>query len=220
MKNTGLVVGFLFLLYLLVPQGHSQTLSQVCDNSTDEKITEACYKLDEQIEYALLQDKGNLYRLRKAFFYAPNAHPVLLKVIYKLSFAENATQQASHCTDDTPNADDDILSVSETILGWTSSGVFTVFHPLTLNFMQIQVPFVLMKIFYVVYTFFHPEGNGPEAATFLWDGAPGSDFPTLRLNLHFTNLTCIPSTNMFISALSDFNSLVSKGWSQFTIIAS
>ena len=41
----------------------------------DEKTTEACYKLDEQIEYALLQDKGNLYRLRKGFFYASNAHP-------------------------------------------------------------------------------------------------------------------------------------------------
>ena len=73
-RSASLTVGFLLLLIStsLLPQGHS-----VCDNSADEAIADACYKLDEQIEYALLQDKGNLYRLRKAFFYAPNAHPVL-----------------------------------------------------------------------------------------------------------------------------------------------
>ena len=202
--NSALIVGYLFLLVSLVSQGHS-----VCDDSADEAIADACYKLDEQIEYALLQDKGNLYRLRKAFFYAPNAHPVLLRVIYNLSYAENATQQVANCTNDT-NVDHD-LSVSDTkiVLGWTSSGVFTVFHPLTINFMQMQVPFVLMKMFYSIFNVIHPEGSGPEAATFLWDGHL-DDLPTLRLNLHFTNLTCIPSKDMFNSVLSDFNSLVSK----------
>ena len=71
-----LTIGFLLLLSSLLPQGHS-----VCDHDSADDyaaIADACYKLDEQVEYALLQDKGNLYRLRKAFFYAPNAHPVLL----------------------------------------------------------------------------------------------------------------------------------------------
>ena len=196
-------VGSLFLLSLasLVLQGHS-----LCDNSEDEEIADACYKIDEQIEYALLQDKGNLYRLRKAFFYAPNAHPVLLRIIYNVTYAENATLQAAYCTNDTSNE----LSIEDTniTLGWTSTGVFTVFHPLTINFMQIQVPFVLMTVFYYVFNAIHPEGSGPEADTFLWNG--GYDLPTLRLNLHFTNLTCIPSEDLFNSVLSDFNSLVSK----------
>ena len=207
MKNTALIVGSLFLLSFasLVPQGYSLL---VCDNSADEAIADACYKLDEQIQYALLQDKGNLYRLRKAFFYAPNAHPVLLRVIYNLSCAENATLQVAYCTNDTNASNELSINKTEIVLGWTSSGVFTVFHPLTINFMQIQVPFVLMKMFYSIFNAIHPEGSGPEAATFLWDG--GYDLPTLRLNLYFTNLSCIPSTDMFDSVLSDFNSLVSK----------
>ena len=89
-----LIVGFLLLLVL---QGHAL----ICDNSEDVVIADACYKLDEQLQYALLQDKGNLHRLRKAFFYAPNAHPVLLRVIYNVTYAENATLRAAYCTDDT-----------------------------------------------------------------------------------------------------------------------
>jgi hypothetical protein len=192
----------------LVLQGYS-----LCDNSEDEIIADACYKLDEQIEYALVQDKGNLYRLRKAFFYAPNAHPVLLRVIYNVTFAVNATlqEQAGYCTNDT-NLTGNELPINNTqpiniILGWTSTGVFTVFHPLTINFMQLQVPFVLMTVFYHVFNAIHPEGSGPEADSFLWKG--GHHLPTLRLNLHFTNLTCNPSEDLFNSVLSDFNSLVS-----------
>ena len=206
MKNTSLIVGSLFLLSLasLVLQGQSRL---VCDKSEDEAIADACYKLDEQLQHALLQDKGNLYRLRKAFFYAPNAHPVLLRVIYNVTYAENATLRAAYCTDDTNSGNELSINKTEIVLGWTSTGVFTMFHPLTINFMQIQAPFVLMKMLYSIFNAINHEGSGPEAATFLWDG--GYDLPTLRLNLHFTNLTCIPSTNMFNSVLRDFNSLVS-----------
>ena len=204
MKNTSLMVGFLFLLVSLVPQGHT-----VCDNPTlqDPVTADICYRLDLQVENALLQDKGNLYRLRRAFFYAPNAHPVLLRVIYNLSYAENATQEDAYCT--STNAGNKIsLNKTNIVLGWTSSGVFTVFHPLTINFMQIQLPFVLMKIFYNIFNVINPEGSGPEADTFLWDGS--YDLPTLHLNLHFTTLPCIPSTDTLNSVLVDFNSLVRK----------
>jgi hypothetical protein len=205
MKNTVLIVGSLFLFSLasLVLQGYS-----VCDLSEDEVIADACYRLDEQMQYALLQDKGNLYRLRKAFFYAPNAHPVLLRVIYNITYAENATLQTAYCTDDTSTGNELSINDTVTVLGWTSTGVFTVFHPLTINFMQIQVPFVLMTVFYHIFNAINPEGSGPEADTFLWNG--GYDLPTLRINLHFTNLICIPSKDIFNSVLNDFNSLVSK----------
>ena len=200
MKNTALMLGF--LLVSLVSQGMS-----VCYDSVNEILADVCYRLDQQVEHTLLQDKGNLYRIRKAFFYAPNAHPVLLRVIYNLSYAENVTQDAlSFCTNST-NADNQIsLNKTSIMLGWTSSGVFTVFHPLTINFMQIQVPFVLMKVFYNIFEIFHPQESGPEADTFLWDGS--YDLPTLHLNLHFTSLPCIPSTGIFNSVLRDFNSLV------------
>ena len=190
--STALIVGTLLLLSSLVLQGHSL----ICDNSEDVAIADACYKLDEQLQYALLQDKGNLHRLRKAYFYAPNAHPVLLRVIYNVTYAENATLRAAYCTDDT-NSDNELISINDTMitLGWTSTGVFTVFHPLTINFMQIQVPFVLMTVFYHIFNAINPEGSGPEAATFLWNG--GYDLPTLRLNLHFTSLTCMRCMHAF-----------------------
>ena len=89
---TTLIVGLLFLLSssALALQGYA-----LCDNSEDVATADACYQLDEQLQYALLQDKGNLHRLRKAFFYAPNAHPVLLRVIYNVTYAENASLQAA-----------------------------------------------------------------------------------------------------------------------------
>ena len=93
------------------------------------------------------------------------------------------------------------------VFGWTSSGVFTVFHPLTINFMQIQIPFMLLRILFTIFEAIDPRINGPEDETLLWDGS--YELPTLNINLHFTSLTCLPSMELFNSILSDFNSLVS-----------
>lgn len=53
----------------------------VCQLDSDytpgnEAFEELCYKLFQQFEGALNADQTNSYRLRKAFFYAPNARPV------------------------------------------------------------------------------------------------------------------------------------------------
>ena len=188
----------------------SQGLS-IC-NDADPLLSDVCYRLFQQIEEALVRDRGNEYRLRKAFFYAPNASPVLLKVVYNISYAENVTEEAqlqpNYCTPDT-NANNTIIAVNKTtrVLGWTSSGVFTVFHPLTLNFMQIQIPFALMSVIHTVFKLVHSSANGPEVETFLWDGS--YELPTLYINLHFTTSTCLPTCKLFDSVLNDFNSLVS-----------
>ena len=202
MKTTAICLASL-LVAALVSQGLS-----ICDDS-DELLADVCYKLFRQVEDTFLQDKGNEYRLRKAFFYAPNANPVLMKVIYNVSISENVTDdvqlQPNYCTNDT-----DVISVNKTrfVFGWTSSGVFTVFHPLTINFMQIQLPFALMKIMFNLFKLNNPTESGPEAETFLWDGS--YELPTLRINLHFTSLVCLPNVELFTSILSDFNSLVSS----------
>ena len=62
----------------------------VCDDPV-EVTTGTCAKLLANLEKALLQDKGNLFRLRRAFFHSPTADPVLLKVVYNVSYAENIT---------------------------------------------------------------------------------------------------------------------------------
>lgn len=168
----------------------------VCDDN--EAYVGICNKLFQQFQDALNDDQENLYRLRKAFFYAPNAHPVLIRVVYNVTHTE-----MDFCNSISPNSSDILGNETTVVYGWTSSGVFTVVHPLVLNFMQMQLPFGLLRIFYELLG----SDRGPEAQTFLWDGT--YDLPTLRIHLHIPSLPCIPSDDIFMSALKDFNSLVS-----------
>ena len=195
MKNTKIVFATWFLASLF-----AQGVSVCDDSSTDRAFEEVCYKLFQQFEDALYEDKGNSYRLRKAFFYAPNARPVLMKVIYNVAFAANVTSEVDKCID--ISSANDLISLNSTTYGWTSNGVFTVVHPLILNVMQMQLPFVPLRVFYYVVR----SERGPEAQTFLWDGT--YDLPTLQINLPLSSLPCIPSQTTFESALKDFNSLV------------
>ena len=180
----------------------------VCDQpSTSDPLEDVCYQIFQQIEDALNEDKGNMYMLRKAFFYAPNARPVLMKVIYNVTFAANIAldHELDYCDEILRDIHLKTLSLNETsvVFGWTSSGIFTVVHPLVINFMQMQLPFVLLRIFYTALE----SDRGPEAQTFLWDGT--YELPKLHINLTISNLPCIPSERTFMSALSDFNSMVS-----------
>ena len=117
-----------FIVGLLFASLISESLS-ICDDSV-EVLADVCSRLNHQIETALLEDAGNAYRLRKAFFYAPNSHPVLIKVVCNVTFARNVTKdtqlQQNYCID---NADSNntITAMNSTtiVLGWTSSGVFT-----------------------------------------------------------------------------------------------
>jgi hypothetical protein len=173
----------------------------VCDDDTqtNEAYVDICNKLFQQFQDALNDDQQNSYRLRRAFFYAPNARPVLIRVVYNITHAK-----MDFCNNTSKSPSSDIISNETTVVyGWTSSGVFTVVHPLVLNFMQMQLPFVLLRIFYEVLG----SERGPEAQTFLWDGT--YDLPTLRIHLRIPSLPCIPSDDIFMSALKDFNSLVS-----------
>ena len=59
-----------------------------CDDSREINIA-ACARLSKDLEKALLEDEGNLFRLRRAFFYSPTAKPVLLKVEYNITFGKS-----------------------------------------------------------------------------------------------------------------------------------
>ena len=74
--------------------------------------------------------------MKRAYFYAPNVNPILLRVL------ENFTVPV--CTEDPMN----ITSQKRFTAGWTSSGVFTTFDPMTVNFMQLQLPFAVMRFCY------------------------------------------------------------------------
>lgn len=87
--------------------------------------------------------------------------------------------------------------------GWTSTGVFVVFHPIVITMMQAQVPLAALRIIHMTYT----SQRSPEADTFLWDGS--YDLPTLYLSLHITSLSCIPTEDLLTSVIQDTNTLVS-----------
>ena len=230
---------------------------QFHDNS-NEAVTwsNTCARLSKDLERALLADEGNLFRMRKAFFYSPTASPVLLKVVYNISYGENvisdkklpccsntsftwdkSTREHQSCknvslvpegsgkniTFDTPdyfnsstvkntsicipkeaiNCSNSIeLQQRSYVYGWTSTGVYVVFHPIVLTMMQAQIPLAALRIVHKTLI----GHRSPEADTFLWDGS--YDLPILYLNLHVTSLSCIPTEELFTSVLKDLNTLV------------
>ena len=176
-----------------------------CDD-TDDLTTGICGQLSKDLERALVNDEGNLFRIRRAFFYSPTASTVLLKVIYNVTYAENVTsaiasKELSACSNQHLNSTVGLNQTSIT-LGWTSSGVYTIFHPAVLSVLQVQSPFALLRIMHQTL----PDQRSPEADSFFWDGS--YDLPTLYLNLHVTSLTCLPSQEVVISVLKDLNTMV------------
>lgn len=183
----------IIILYLTYPLSGAYRL-HTCDLSGD-----TCAQLSKGIEKAVLEDDGNLYRMRRAFFYSPTAAPVLLKVVYNVSFSDNITNIISCGRRSNLTVE---LMPRNITYGWTSSGVYTVFHPTVLNMLQAQIPFAALRIVHKTL-----DQRSPEADAFLWDGS--YDLPTLYLNMHITALPCLPSQDLFESVLVDFNTLVS-----------
>ena len=105
--------------------------SELCKDPDDGQYSDICYEILQSLQGALIQDKGNLHRLRRAFFYAPNADPVLLKVKYNISFAENISEEVlPYCTSEENSI---ALNQLENIYGWTSRGLYLWIEPLLLS---------------------------------------------------------------------------------------
>ena len=173
-----------------------------CDDSRERKLG-ICGQLSNDIERALLSDEGNRFRIRRHFFRSPTASPVLVKVIYNITYGEDlitavSNETLDHCSSQvlssTINFEPQLVT-----MGWTSSGVYTMFHPTVLSVMQAQTPFSFLRIIQLTLT----NQRSPEADTFLWDGS--YDLPTLHINLPINTMTCIPSQDLFDSVLMDLN---------------
>ena len=138
-----------------------------CDDP-DDLTTGICGQLSKDLERALVKDEGNLFRIRRAFFYSPTASLVLLKVVYNVTYAENVTlEEIPVCSNRYLNSTMMGLNQTSITLGWTSSGVYTIFHPAVLSVMQVQSPFALLRVIHLTL----PDQRSPEADTFLWDGS-------------------------------------------------
>ena len=180
-----------------------------CEDPNDSQY---CYEILHGLENALTQDKGNLYRSRRAFFYAPNANPVLVRVEYKITFAENITEDVlPNCTNKEKSSVLITLNQTEIIRGWTSTGLYLWIEPMFLNLMQVTFPFFILRVIRPLAI----TKSNPEMETFLWDGS--YDLSPLRINLHITSLPCIPSQELFDSTVEDLTTFVSYQCMQFPI---
>lgn len=196
-----------FRILLIVATSSSLFAKRSClaCNDPNDLSSGTCAQLSKDLERALVQDEGNLFRLRSMFRQSPTAAPVLLKVLYNVTFAEDfidaaAVEEVPNCYSPTLNSSMDLTQTNIT-LGWTSSGVYVVFHPTLLSMMQIQSPFALLRIFHLTL-----DQRSPEADSFLWDGSYA--LPTIQLNLYITTLSCVPSYDLFESLLIEMNTLV------------
>ena len=196
-----LLAGAIFIISTAMVCG-----SSVCDH-TDLHSAKTCQKIFKVLEQALIWDETNLYYLRKMFFYAPNANPVFFQVNYNISFGDNITEDLlPYCGGADNSTMIDIYNETEIIHGWTSSGVYLIINPWTLNKMQMSLPFMILRGIHKKYQ--ESDIGSPEVDAFLWDGS--YDLPTLYLNLHITAFPCIPSTDVFKSTLEDVTTYVSK----------
>ena len=184
-------------------------------NDICEKNVYECARLFSKLQDALLGDEANNFQMKQAFFHSPTANPVLLRIIYNVTVtAENLYTVREETTgNDSEKSCSAIAQQARYtrtymyVYGWTSTGVYTVFHPMVLYMMQAQAPFVALKCVHYLLQ----EQRSLEANTFLWDGS-SSDLPTLHLNLRITNsnLLYISSPdNIFETVLSKINTLVS-----------
>ena len=133
----------IFALATSIPPGSSPN----CDDP-DDLTTGICGQFSKDLERALVNDEGNQFHIRRAFFHSPTASLVLLKVVYNETYAENVTtavasEEISACSNLNINSTIGINQTTIT-LGWMSSGVYTIFHPAVLSVMQVQSLFALM----------------------------------------------------------------------------
>ena len=204
---------FLLLAYSTTVESESVNL---CNGATND-MTDTCGLLSADLERSLLYDQGNLFRMRRAFFHSPTAAPVLLKVVYSITYSDNITQSAAmeempYCviiTNDGERLVSDLntsaVTPNQTIitLGWTAAGIYTVLHPSVLNIIQVQTAFTILRAFHRTLQGSH---YTPEADAFFWTG--GDNLPTLYLDLSVENLSCVPSKELLKSVLEDLNTLV------------
>ena len=95
-SNMSFLVGLVLLSTLLSAQGVN---TKNCDDSNG-VLAKVCYELFHTMEQSIYNDRGNLYRLRRAYFYAPNADPILIRVEYNITISNLENSSLPICTED------------------------------------------------------------------------------------------------------------------------
>ena len=191
-----------------------------CKDSDSDLYSDTCHEILQGLENALIIDKGNLYRLKKVFFYAPNADPVLLRVEYNITFAENITEYVlPYCRINSQDMSNHskLMKLNQTTIihGWTSKGLYRWIEPLHLSRIQMTLPFQILRLTCQDQQMALPPwirrgvmiNETPEMKAFLWDGS--YNLSSLLINLHITSLPCIPPEEIFRSTVEELTTFVS-----------
>ena len=167
--------------------------------STD---SDTCLMLFQRFKDALLSNDLNLYNLRKTFTPVSRPDPILVNVSYALSFGPVPKTPCPGTEIGSELFNSPVLNY-----GWTSTPLYSYFHPAQLNRMQPQLFFLFIKYlesFRVTLNY----GTPKEVSTALtWNGK--GPIATAKLSLHIDQLPCSPAYKDVYNTLWDITALVS-----------
>ena len=194
------IMQYLILVLLGSLQSGSCHLCQDYE-STD---SDTCLMLFRRFKESLLSSDLNLYNLRKTFSPVSRPDPILVNVSYALSFGR---VQKTPC----PGTEIgyQLFNYNSSVLnyGWTSTPLYSYFHPAQLNRMQPQLFFQFIKYLESLTVTLH-YGTPKEVSTALtWNGK--GPIATAKLSLHIPQLNCSPAYKDVYNTLWDITALVS-----------
>ena len=163
-----------------------------------------CQDIFEQLQNAIVENKVNLYNLRKVFYPTSTTEPTLVNVSYNLNMtiASNESCPGDTATLLNSRIDVNVYNVTgvQTNVVWTSKIFYTLFHPATINRIQPQ----LMQQLLVVLDSLYTRSTIPTALTWNTTG------PILTVELYLTfELACLPTLGTLQESLHDITSVVS-----------
>lgn len=141
-----------FLLGLLVSNVQCQTGTSYME-CIENEIAKREQALFIQLQGALLDNPGNLFTLRNAFFPPGSREPLVVAVGYFVSFtySDNMTSNSISCTNNTTDVNDTITVENNMVFvrvnfSWTGSAVFAVIDPYILELLQPAVLYTLNPV--------------------------------------------------------------------------
>ncbi len=172
-----------------------------CDGSSPKPVA-LCRALFRAMEVVIRTNPENMFILRSTFLSDDQPLPVLINITYEVSFDSVPESRCEGAEDDnTPLFNSTVTQ--DITFGWSSTALYTQFHPALLIHMQIQLSVAMIE--WIV------SGVGSSGSTraFLWDGV--RSLQSLTLDVSVASFFCTPSEQQVYDTLREINSLVMGG---------
>ena len=192
------------VLLLMATAIKTENSKMDCENDVSTK-SPLCSELYQAIEAALIHNEAALFNLRKIFFPPSEIAPTLVNISFVLTLAGTPD---TPCPEAGKNATFmNASGVTRETFGWTTNNLYKIIHPATLNRLQPQLFYQIMKEFEF-------RTSHAVEAEFYWEGV--GPYLTVELALELRNLTCTPSLEQLSNTMRDMTTAVSDS----TVVAS